>query len=100
MMFTFEDIASLDDAAIREILKVIDKNSLMIALKAVGDELKNKFLNNMSKKAGELFLEEMQFLGPVKVKDVEENQRKIIEDVQKLAESGVITIGGAEEMIV
>jgi flagellar motor switch protein FliG len=99
MMFTFEDIINLDDGAIREILKVADKNDLMIALKAVGEELKDKFMSNMSKKAAEVFEEESGFLGPVKVKDVEEKQRAIVEEVQKLAEAGTIQIGAGEEMI-
>ncbi len=99
MMFTFEDIMKLDSAGIREILKVADKKDLMIALKGSGEELRNKFLENMSQRAQEAFLEEMSFLGPVRVKDVEETQRRIVEEVQKLAEQGVLQIGEAEEMI-
>ncbi len=99
MMFTFEDIIKLDNAAIREILKVADKKALMVALKGSGDELMGKFLSNMSQRASDAFKEEMQFLGAVRVKDVEEAQRGIVEEVQKLAEQGVLQIGEAEEMI-
>lgn len=99
MMFTFEDIEKLDNNAIREILKVIDKKDLMLALKGSADELKQKFLSNMSQRAGEAFLEEMQFLGAVKVKDVEAAQRKIVESVQALSEQGIIQIGEAEDVI-
>ncbi len=99
MMFTFEDIIKLDSSGIREILKVADKKDLMVALKGAGEELKKKFLENMSQRAQEAFEEEMSFLGPVRVKDVEEAQRKIVEEVQKLAEQGVVQIGEAEEMI-
>jgi len=99
MMFTFEDIMKLDNNGIREILKVADKKDLMIALKGAPDNLRDKFLGNMSQRAQDAFLEEMQFLGAVRVKDVEEAQRKIVEEVQKLAEQGVIQIGESDEMI-
>jgi len=98
-MFTFEDISKLDNNALREILKEADKNALMIALKGAPEELKQKFLANMSQRAAAAFEEEMQFLGPVKVKDVEGAQRKIVEIVQKLAEEGKIAVGAEEEVI-
>lgn len=99
MMFTFEDIEKLDNNAIREILKVVDKKDLTMALKASNDDLKQKFMGNMSQRAGEQFVEEMQFLGAVRVKDVETSQRRIVEAVQSLAEQGVIQIGEQEDMI-
>ncbi len=99
LMFTFEDIEKLDATAIRELLKVLDKNQLMIALKGTGADLKVKFTENMSARAAEAFEEEMEFLGATKVKDVEEAQRKIVDEVQKLAEKGLVQIGEADEMI-
>lgn len=99
LMFTFEDIDKLDATAIRELLKVLDKNQLMIALKGAGGDLKEKFLENMSQRAAEAFEEEMGFLGATKVKDVEDAQRKIVEEVQKLAEKGLVQIGEADEVI-
>ena len=99
MMFTFEDIVNLDNNAIREILKAVDKKDLMLALKSAPEELKERFMSNMSQRAREAFEEEMQFMGAVKVKEVEGAQRKIVEVVQKLAEEGVVSIGEAEEMI-
>jgi flagellar motor switch protein FliG len=99
LMFTFEDIDKLDAAAIRELLKVLDKNQLMIALKGAGGDLKEKFLENMSQRAAEAFEEEMGFLGATKVKDVEDAQRKIVEEVQKLAEKGLVQMGEADEVI-
>ena len=99
LMFTFEDIIKLDKNAIREILKELDKNNLMIALKGATDELKKKFLENMSQRAAEAFEEELQFLGPVKVKDVEEAQRKIVDEIQKMVELGKIQVGDADEVI-
>ncbi|MBD5166735.1 MAG: flagellar motor switch protein FliG [Helicobacter sp.] len=99
MMFTFEDIEKLDNAAIREILKQADKKELTLALKSAPEELKQKFIGNMSQRAGEQFMEEMQFLGAVRVKDVESAQRKVVEVVQALAEQGVIQIGEQEDMV-
>lgn len=99
LMFTFEDIQKLDKGAIRELLKVLDKNQLMVALKGSGEDMKEKFLENMSQRAAEAFEEEMGFLGATKVKDVEDAQRKIVEEVQKLAEKGLIQMGEADEVI-
>jgi len=99
MMFTFEDIVSLDKNAIAEILKEVDKAELMLALKSAPEELKEKFFSAMSERAREAFEEEMQFLGAVKMKDVETAQRKIVESVNVLAEAGTIQMGSTEEMI-
>ncbi len=99
MMFTFEDIEKLDNNAIREILKVADKKDLILALQASPEELKQKFMSSMSQRAGEQFLEEMQYLGAVKVKDVESAQRRIVESVQTLSEQGIIQIGEQEDTI-
>jgi len=99
MMFTFEDMADLDKLAITEILKTADKAELMLALKSAPDELKEKFFSAMSSRAREAFEEDMQFLGAVKMKDVEVAQRKIVEVVNKLAEAGTIQMGSTDEMI-
>lgn len=99
MMFTFEDITKLDKNAIREILKVADKKELILALKSSPDALKDKFLENMSTRASEQFLEEMQFLGAVKVRDVEAAQRKVVEIVQNLADQGLIQIGDDDDVV-
>ncbi|SFV75471.1 Flagellar motor switch protein FliG [hydrothermal vent metagenome] len=99
MMFTFEDIVSLDKTAIAEVLKAVDKNELMLALKSAPVELKEKFFSAMSERAREAFEEEMQFLGAVKMKEVEAAQRKIVEIVNGLAEAGTIQIGSTDEMI-
>jgi len=99
LMFTFEDIDKLDAPAIRELLKVLDQAQLMVALKGSSDQLKEKFMENMSQRAAEAFNEEMQFVGAVKVKDVEEAQRAIVEEVGKLAEKGLVQMGDADEVI-
>ncbi len=99
MMFTFEDIVTLDKNAITEILKSVDKKDLMLGLKSSPDELKEKFFSAMSERAREAFEEEMQFLGAVKMKDVEGAQRTIVEIVNGLAESGTIQMGSTDEMV-
>jgi len=99
MMFTFEDMVSLDKNAITEVLKAVEKPDLMLALKSSPEELKEKFFSAMSERARDAFEEEMQFLGAVKMKDVEAAQRKIVEGVNALAEAGTIQMGSTEEMI-
>jgi flagellar motor switch protein FliG len=99
MMFTFEDIVTLDKNAIIEILKAVDKKDLMLGLKSSPDELKEKFFSAMSERAREAFEEEMQFLGAVKMKDVEGAQRTIVEVVNGLAEAGTIQMGSTDEMV-
>ena len=99
MMFTFDDMVTLDKNAITETLKAVDKAELMLALKSSPEELKEKFFSAMSERARDAFEEEMQFLGAVKMKDVEAAQRKIVEVVDGLAEAGTIQMGSSEEMI-
>ena len=99
MMFTFEDIIKLDNNAIREILKNIEKKDLALSLKSAPEELKQKFLSNMSQRAGEQFIEELQYLGVVKVRDVENSQRKVVELVQTLSEQGTIQIGEEDDVV-
>jgi len=99
MMFTFEDMVSLDKTAITEVLKAVEKADLMLGLKSSPEELKEKFFSAMSERARDAFEEEMQFLGAVKMKDVETAQRKIVEVVNQLAEAGTIQMGSTEEMI-
>ncbi len=98
-MFKFEDIAKLTDRDIIEILKEVDKNDLLVALKGAPQEILDKFLNNMSKRAAQMFLEDMEVLGPVKKSDVENARKKIITVIKKLIEKGVIEYGSGEEML-
>ena len=99
MMFTFDDITQLDKLAIEKILKTAEKNDLMLALKSAQEELKEKFYASMSARAKDAFIEELQFMGAVKVKDVESAQRKIVEVVAQLSKQGLVQMGEAEEMI-
>ncbi len=98
-MFKFEDILKLDNRAIIEILKNVDKNDLMMALKGAPEDILNKFLSNMSKRAAEMFLEDMEVLGPVKKSDVEKAQKKIIDEIKNLINKGVIEFGSGEEYL-
>ena len=98
-MFKFEDIVKLDNRAIIEILKSVDKNDLLLALKGAPQEILDKFLSNMSKRAAQMFLEDLEALGPVKKSDVERARKKIIAIIKKLAEEGKIELGGSEELV-
>jgi flagellar motor switch protein FliG len=100
MMFTFEDIAKLDKGAIAEILKTVEKQDLMLGLKSAPEDLKQRFLSIMSERAREAFEEEMQFMGAVKMKEVEGAQRRIVEVVNGLAETGTIQLGSSSEEMV
>ena len=92
-MFTFEDIRKLSDRDIIEVLKVVDKNTLLIALKGAPEDIKQKFLKNMSKRAAKLFLEDMEALGPVKKSEIERAQKQIVSIIRKMIDEGKIEIG-------
>lgn len=94
LMFVFDDILLIDDTGIAEILKRADRKVLTIAMKGTSEELQNQFFRNMSTRAVELIKEEMEYMGPVKLKDVEKSQHEIVEIVRQLEEEGVISIGG------
>ena len=100
-MFVFEDILKLDDRSVQLVLREVDTKDLAVALKGASDELKEKIFRNMSKRAAQLLKDEMEYMGPVRVKDVEEAQQKIISVIRRLEEAGEIVIarGGGEELI-
>ena len=101
-MFVFEDILALDDRSIQRVLREVDNNDLGIALKGSGEEVQNVILNNLSKRLATMIKEEMDYMGPIRLKDVEEAQQKIVNIIRKLEESGEIVIsrGGGDEIIV
>ncbi|MFH0925106.1 MAG: flagellar motor switch protein FliG [bacterium] len=101
-MFVFDDILYMvDDTGIREILKRVDNKVLTLALKGTNEELQKKFFNNMSKRAVEMVKEEMEFMGPVRIKDVDQAQQEVTDVARKLEEEGIIVIGqAADEFIV
>ncbi len=100
-MFVFEDILKLDDRSIQLVLREVDTRDLAVALKGASEEVKEKIFKNMSKRAAQLLKDELEFMGPVRVKDVEEAQQKIINVIRRLEEAGEIVIarGGGEELI-
>ena len=102
LMFVFEDITLLDDAAIQKVLREVDTKELALALKAVSDEVQNRIYKNMSERGAAMLKEEMEFMGPVRLKAVEEAQSKIVGVIRRLEENGEIIVarGGAEEVIV
>ena len=97
MMFVFEDIKALNDVALQEILKKADKKALTLALKGTDPETQERFFKNMSARAVETMKEEMEYMGPIKLKEVEKAQHEIVAIVRELDEEGVISIGGGEE---
>ncbi|MBX7135675.1 MAG: flagellar motor switch protein FliG [Fimbriimonadaceae bacterium] len=97
MMFVFEDIIGLDDRAIQSILKEVDVKDLATALKGVGGEVADKIYRNMSERAVNMLKEDMEFMGPVKLRLVEESQQKIVAAIRRLEESGEVQIGRGEE---
>ncbi len=101
-MFVFEDILLLDDRAIQRVLRDVDNGDLAIAMKGANEEVQNAIFNNMSKRLSAMIKEDMEFMGPVRMKDVEEAQQKIVNIIRKLEDSAEIVIsrGGGDEIIV
>lgn len=99
LMFTFDDLANLDSPGIQELLKVIDRSNLALALKGSPERIKDLFLSSMSERAGNLLRDEMDELGRVRLKDVESSQAKIVAQAKELIDQQVITIAppGSEQ---
>jgi flagellar motor switch protein FliG len=95
LMFVFEDLMHVDDTGIRELVSRADKKALTIALKGASEEMRQRFLGNMSKRAGEMLREEMEVLGAVRLRDVEKAQQEVVAVARKLEEEGLIVTGAA-----
>jgi len=105
LMFTFDDLIFVDDSGIQKALREIEQKDLALALKAANEEVTEKILKNMSERAREMIKEEMEFMGPVRMRNVEEAQQKIVAVVRRLEEAGELIIegrgaGGEDEVIV
>ena len=103
LMFVFEDILLVNDRGIQAVLKEIDNTDLILAMRTATDELKKKIFSNMSERAVQMISEEMEYMGPVRVRDVEMAQQKIVDVVRRLEDSGEIVIagrGGEGELVV
>ncbi len=101
-MFVFEDILLLDDRAIQRVLRDVDNSDLGVALKGANDEVQSAIFKNLSSRLAAMIKEDMEFMGPVRMKDVEEAQQKIVGIIRKLEDSAEIVIsrGGGDELVV
>ena len=101
-MFVFEDILLLDDRAIQRVLRDVDNADLELALKSSTEEVQNVIFRNLSKRLASMIKEDMEFMGPVRMKDVEEAQQKIVGVIRKLEDSAEIVIsrGGGDDIVV
>ena len=103
LMFVFEDIILVNDKGIQSVLKEIENETLALSLKVASEELKEKIFGNMSERAVTLIKEDMEYMGPVRVADVEAAQQKIVDVVRRLEDAGEIIVsgrGGEEELVV
>ena len=96
-MFVFENIMDIDDRGIQLILREVQSESLIIALKGANEELREKIFKNMSQRAAEMMREDLESKGPVKLSDVEANQKEILKIVRRLSDEGQIAVGGRGE---
>jgi flagellar motor switch protein FliG len=96
-MFVFDDVIKLDDKSIQTVLKEISSDVLIVALKGAQPELKEKFLSNMSSRAAESLREDLESRGPMRLSEVEAQQKEILKTVRRLADEGTIVIGGGAE---
>jgi flagellar motor switch protein FliG len=100
-MFIFDDIVNLDDASIQRIVRDLDNNDIAMALKGSSDEVKTRIFKNISKRAGEILHENMEFMGPVRLREVEEAQQRVVAVIRRLDESGEIIISrGGDDAII
>src|SRR5690625_5154146 len=101
-MFVFEDIVILDNRAIQRVIREVDNEDLHLSLKVASEEVKEIVFKNMSQRMAETFKEEMEYMGPVRLRDVEEAQTRIVSTIRRLEEVGEIIIarGGGDDIIV
>lgn len=95
LMFVFDDLRSVEDNGLREIIQRADKKGLAVALKGASEDIRNRFFGNMSKRAADMLKEEMEVLGPTRLREVEKAQQEIVAIARKLEEEGLITTGAA-----
>lgn len=100
-MFVFEDIVRLDDRSIQQVFREVDSREWALALKTASEEVSARIFKNISKRAGEMLREEMEYMGPVRLRDVEEAQQKIVAAIRRLEDAGEIVIarGGEDEVV-
>ena len=101
-MFVFEDLGELDDRSIRALLKEISNDELILALKTASEDLSQKIFNNVSQRAAQMMKEDLEVMGPVKLKEVEQAQMSIIKVARRLADEGKLVLGskGGDDLLV
>ena len=102
LMFVFEDIVMIDDRSVQRVLREVESQDLALALKGSSAEVSQKIFNNMSSRAADMLKEDIEFMGPVRLRDVEEAQQRIVNIIRRLEETGEVVIarGGGDEVIV
>lgn len=101
-MFIFEDIITLDSRSIQRVLREVENHDIALALKGSSEEVQKVIYSNMSKRLADMIKEDIEYMGPVRLKDVEEAQQKIVNIIRKLEDAGEIVIsrGGGDDIIV
>ena len=102
LMFTFEDLVSVDDRGLQRLIQEVEQKDLVLALKAAGEEIAAKIFKSMSERTSTIIKQEMEYLGAVRLKDVEGAQRKVVAIARKLEEAGEIVVigrGGGDEVV-
>ena len=102
LMFTFEDLVSVDDRGLQRLIQEVEQKDLVLALKAAGEEIAAKIFKSMSERTSTIVKQEIEYLGAVRLKDVEEAQRKVVAIARKLEEAGEIVVvgrGGGDEVV-
>ena len=102
LMFVFEDIVMIDDRSVQRVLREVESQDLALALKGSSNEVTQKIFNNMSSRAADMLKEDIEFMGPVRLRDVEEAQQRIVNIIRRLEDTGEIVVarGGGDEIIV
>lgn len=100
-MFVFEDIITLDDRSIQKVLREVDSKDLAMALKTASEEVASRIYKNISKRAAEMLKEDMDYMGPVRLRDIEETQQRIVAIIRRLEDTGEIVIArGGEDVVI
>jgi flagellar motor switch protein FliG len=98
-MYTFDNLVSMDNRGIQTLMRNVETDQLMIALKGASDEVKDKFFGNMSERARSMFKDDMDAKGPMRITDVEDAQKKIMRTARKLSDAGELVLGGGADFV-
>jgi len=98
-MFTFDNLVSVDNRGIQVLMRNVEPDLLMIAMKCAGDPVKDKFFGNLSERARGMFRDDMEAKGPLRIADVEEAQKTIMRIARKLSDAGDLVLGGGDDFV-